>query len=126
MSGSKIVIGVVIAALIFAVTLGLNWAEAQGLVGADISVRASIVLAGLVLAYYGNEVPKVIVHSERARAARRFSGWVFALAGLGSAAGGVLLPTDMAINAELAVVGGGLMLVVAYCLVNRSGPQAAA
>jgi hypothetical protein len=84
------------------------------------------VLAGLVLAYYGNEVPKVIVHSERARAARRFSGWVFALAGLGSAAGGVLLPTDMAINAELAVVGGGLMLVVAYCLVNRSGPQAAA
>jgi hypothetical protein len=126
MSTGKVVAGIAIASTIIAATLGLNWAEAEGLVGADMSVRAAIVLAGLALAWYGNEVPKAIVHSERARAARRFSGWVFAIAGLGSAAGGVLLPVDMAITAELVVVGGGLLLVLCYCLTTRQGPQTTA
>lgn len=126
MSNGKLVTAVAIASTLIAVTLGLNWAEAEGLVGADMSVRAVIVLAGLVLAWYGNEVPKAIVRSERARTAKRFSGWVFTLAGLGSAAGGVLLPIDMAVTAELAVVGGGLFLVVFYCLATRQGPQATA
>jgi hypothetical protein len=124
MSTGKVVAGIAIASTIIAATLGLNWAEAEGLVGADMSVRAAIVLAGLALAWYGNEVPKAIVHS--ARAARRFSGWVFAIAGLGSAAGGVLLPVDMAITAELVVVGGGLLLVLCYCLTTRQGPQTTA
>lgn len=126
MSTGKIGTGIAIASALIAVTLGLNWAEAEGLVGADVSVRAVIVLAGLVLAWYGNEVPKAIVRSERARTAKRFSGWVFTLAGLGSAAGGVLLPIDMAVTAELVVVGGGLLLVVCYCLATRQGPQATA
>lgn len=126
MSTGKIVTAIAIAATIVAVTLGLNWAEAEGLVGADMSVRAAIVLAGLALAWYGNEVPKAIVRMERARAARRFSGWVFALAGLGSAAGGALLPVDMAITAELVVVGGALLLVLFHCLATRQGPQATA
>ena len=126
MSNGKLVTAVAIASTLIAVTLGLNWAEAEGLVGADVSVRAVIVLAGLTLAWYGNEVPKAIVRSERARTAKRFSGWVFTLAGLGSAAGGVLLPIDMAVTAELAVVGGGLLLVVFYCLTTRQGPQATA
>lgn len=126
MSKGKIVSAIAIASTIMAVTLGLNWAEAEGLVGADVSVRAAIVLAGLALAWYGNEIPKAIVHSERARTARRFSGWVFAIAGLGSAVGGVLLPVDLAVTAELAVVGGGLFLVLFYCLVTRQVPQATA
>jgi hypothetical protein len=125
-STGKIVAGIAIASTIIAVTLGLNWAEAEGLVSADMSVRAVIVLAGLALAWYGNEVPKAIVHSERARAAKRFSGWVFAIAGLSSAAGGAVLPVDMAITAELVVVGGGLLLVLCYCLATRQGPEATA
>jgi hypothetical protein len=125
-SNGKLVTAIAIASTLIAVTLGLNWAEAEGLVGADMSVRTVIVLAGLVLAWYGNEVPKAIVHSERARTAKRFSGWVFTLAGLGSAAGGALLPVDLAITAELAVVGGGLLLVVLYCLTTRQGPEATA
>jgi uncharacterized membrane protein len=126
MSKGKIVSAIAVASTIIAVTLGLNWAEAEGLVGADISVRAAIALAGLALAWYGNEIPKAIVHSERARTARRFSGWVFAIAGLGSAVGGVLLPVDLAVTAELIVVGGGLFLVLFYCLATRQGPQATA
>lgn len=126
MSNGKLVTAIAIASTLIAVTLGLNWAEAEGLVGADMSVRTVIVLAGLVLAWYGNEVPKAIVHSERARTAKRFSGWVFTLAGLGSAAGGALLPVDLAITAELVVVGGGLLLVVLYCLTTRQGPEATA
>ncbi len=126
MSTGKIVAGIAIASTIIAATLGLNWAEAEGLVSADMSVRAVIVLAGLALAWYGNEVPKAIVHSERARAAKRFSGWVFAIAGLSSAAGGAVLPVDMAITAELVVVGGGLLLVLCYCLATRQGPEATA
>jgi hypothetical protein len=125
-SNGKLVTAIAIASTLIAVTLGMNWAEAEGLVGGDMAVRTVIVLAGLVIAWYGNEVPKAIVRSERARTAKRFSGWVFTLAGLGSAAGGVLLPIDMAVTAELVVVGGGLLLVVFYCLATRQGPQATA
>lgn len=126
MNNGKIVTGIAIAATIMAVTLGLNWAEAAGMVSGDLSVRAAIILAGLALAWYGNEIPKVMVHSERARTARRFSGWVFAVAGLGSAAGGALLPVDTATTAELAIVGSSLALVLFYCLTTRQGPQATA
>lgn len=124
MSTGKIYAGLAIAATIIAVTLGLNWAEGEGMVSGDMSVRAAIILAGLALAWYGNEIPKSIIQSASARTARRFSGWAFALAGLASAAGGALLPVDMAITAELAVTGGALALVLIYCLTTRQDPQA--
>lgn len=124
MSTGKIYAGLAIAATIIAVTLGLNWAEGEGMVSGDMSVRAAIILAGLALAWYGNEIPKAIIQSASARTARRFSGWAFALAGLASAAGGALLPVDMAITAELAVTGGALALVLIYCLTTRQDPQA--
>ena len=124
MSTGKLLSGVAIAATIVGVTLGLNWAEAQGLVGGDMSVRAAIILAGLALAWYANEIPKAAMWSARARTARRFSGWAFTLAGLGSAAAGALLPVDTAITAELAITGGALALVLLYCLSSRPGPEA--
>ncbi len=126
MSTGKIYAGLTIAATIIAVTLGLNWAEAEGMVSGDMSVRAAIMMAGLALAWFGNEIPKAIIQSASARTARRFSGWAFALAGLASAAGGALLPIDMAITTELAVTGGALALVLIYCLTTRQGPQATA
>ena len=126
MSTGKIYAGLAIAATIIAVTLGLNWAEAEGMVSGDMSVRAAIILAGLALAWYGNEIPKAIIQSASARTARRFSGWAFALAGLASAAGGALLPVDMAITTELVVTGGALALVLIYCLTTRQDPQATA
>jgi uncharacterized membrane protein len=126
MSTGKIVTAIAIATTIFAVTLGLNWAEAEGMVSADMSVRAAIVMAGLALAWFGNEIPKAIIHSASARTARRFSGWAFTLAGLASAAGAALLPVDMAITAELAITGGALALVLIYCLTTRQDPQATA
>lgn len=126
MSTGKIYAGLAIAATIIAVTLGLNWAEAEGMVSGDMSVRAAIILAGLALAWYGNEIPKAIIQTASARTARRFSGWAFALAGLASAAGGALLPVDMAITTELVVTGGALTLVLIYCLTTRRDPQATA
>ena len=126
MSTGKIVTAIAIAATMIAVTLGLNWAEAEGMVSADLSVRAAIIMAGLALAWFGNEIPKAIIHSANARNARRFSGWAFTLAGLSSAAGAALLPVDMAITAELAVIGGALALVLIYCLTTRQDPQATA
>ncbi len=124
MSTGKIYAGLAIAATIIAVTLGLNWAEAEGMVSGDMSVRAAIIMAGLALAWFGNEIPKAIIQSASARTARRFSGWAFAIAGLASAAGGALLPVDMAITAELVVTGGALALVLIYCLTTRRDPQA--
>lgn len=126
MSTGKIYAGLAIAATIIAVTLGLNWAEAEGMVSGDMSVRAAIIMAGLALAWYGNEIPKAMIRSASTRSARRLSGWAFALAGLASAAGGALLPVDMAITTELAVTGGALALVLIYCLTTRQDPQATA
>lgn len=115
----QIATGLTVAGAIVAATLGLNWAEAEGFVGGDASLRAAIVLTGLALAWLGNQIPKAIVHSSQARAARRFSGWVFALAGLASAAGGAFLPIGMAVNVELAVIGGAVALVLLVCVALR-------
>jgi hypothetical protein len=126
MSTQKIVTAIAIAATILAVTVGLNRAEAEGMVSAELSARAAIVMAGLALAWYANEIPKAMIRSASARTARRFSGWAFALAGLASAAGATLLPVDMAVTAELAVTGSALALVLIYCLTTRQDPKAAA
>ena len=48
MSNGKLVTAIAIASTLIAVTLGMNWAEAEGLIGADMSVRTVIVLAGLL------------------------------------------------------------------------------
>ena len=80
----------------------LKAAEHAGLVTHDVSVRAYGVFTGLVLAAYGNALPKTLgtfrspMAAMRMQSVLRVSGWAFTLGGLGYAVASLLpLPTDV-------------------------------
>jgi hypothetical protein len=89
---ADLVEGIAVAAVIIVLGLGLAYARAKGFLdegGHDLASRIFGIATGLVLAYYGNAVPKksACVSPASPSAARRqrlvrFSGWAFTLAGL--------------------------------------------
>ena len=93
---ADLVRGIAIAAVLIALGLALAYARAKGLLDkGDNSLVSRVfgVATGLVLAYYGNVIPKrsACVNPVSDSAARRqrllrFSGWAFTLAGLAYAA----------------------------------------
>lgn len=88
MAAKPIVAGLIIAALLIGSALALKAAQRAGMVDADTVVRATQALMGLMVAFYGNAIPKQIGRSRGVAADRctqkvlRVAGWTFTLAGL--------------------------------------------
>ena len=116
--------GAILAAGLIAISLALAWQARAGTVPGDWPTRITMILSALMIAYYGNMIPKMILRTDAARAARRFAGWAFVLAGLGSAALWAASPLDVAMPASIALIGGTLILVVAHCVLSRSPSDA--
>lgn len=84
----------------------------------DIAIRLVNIAIGLVLARYGNIVPKQLVRYEpdsdrpaRRQACLRFCGWAFALGGLGYAAAWMILPIGDAAFWSMVPVAAALLAV---------------
>jgi hypothetical protein len=108
---------------LLSVAAGLAYARRNGLVSPDITVRGTMAASGLIVAFYGNAIPKIItVTSPGARAVRRFAGWAFVLSGLAYAAIWALAPMAMAANASMSVVAAAMLAVFGYGLWMRSRP----
>lgn len=105
--------GLGVAALIIGVSVALLGAQKLNLVDGDASLRFSMALSGLILAYYGNAVPKAVFRSARSAKVQRVAGWVFVLTGLVSAAAWVFAPLEIAFAAT-GVVAAGLVGVIGY------------
>jgi hypothetical protein len=110
----------ILAAFLIAISLALAWAARAGAVPGDWPTRITMILSTLMIAYYGNAIPKMILRSAAARNARRFAGWAFVLAGFAAAALWAVAPLDIATPASIAIVGGAVLLVFGYCLLARS------
>ena len=92
------------------------------MVGADTARRAVQIVIGLVLAFYGNYMPKETVRcrpSSRAAArwqsALRVGGWSMTLAGLGHAAVWAFAPVPFADVAAMVLVAAATVVTMAYC-----------
>jgi len=120
---SKIAESLTIAALMIATSLGIVAAQKTGLVTVDAGTRAGMVFYTLFIAYYGNLIPKAMLRSERARAARRFGGWAFVLSGGISAALWIAAPIAFATPVTIALVGSAVVAVFGYCLISRRATQ---
>ena len=125
MTTSKVTEGLVLAAGLIAISLGLAWAGKAGMIGADLPTRVTMAISGLFIAYFGNAIPKVLLRSEKAIMARRMIGWAFVLAGLATAFLWFLLPVDQAVGATFLLVGGTLLLVTIICMASRSNRPSA-
>lgn len=113
-----------VATAMIAVSLAAAWGVMTGVLGHDAPVRVMMVFNALILAYYGNAIPKAVLRTPVARTARRFAGWVFVLGGLISAALWAFAPLDIATPIALAVTAGSAILAIGYCRLRRTNSAA--
>jgi hypothetical protein len=116
----KSILSSIIFALLFApAALGLKWAAAHHIVSGDIPVRGMEMLMGLLIAFYGNAIPKTLQHlregrseSGRVQSLRRTIGWLLTVGGLGFAAVWASAPLSEAVGWSMAVMGTAIGLIV--------------
>jgi hypothetical protein len=122
--GDKVEIryAVIVASALVVLALGVKVAQAAAWLGPDegrLGARMVGISGGFVMAYFGNRIPKILerfnpaIDAARRQAFQRYAGWVFVLAGLGSALTWAVLPVESAKLWGTIIIAGGLTLVVA-------------
>ncbi len=76
-----IVAGLIFAAFTLVLAVAAKVANARGYIDHDTLMRV-VAVNGLVVIYFGNQLPKSMVPYAWAQRARRFSGWSLVLSGL--------------------------------------------
>jgi len=94
-------------------------ARKAGYVDPDTITRIVTGTIGLMLAWWGNRMPKAFVPSACARQAKRVGGWSMALSGLIYAALFAFAPLRVANVAGTAVILSGLAVTIFYCWMLR-------
>lgn len=111
--------GIVIVALL------ATFARKQGYVDAETVTRLVIGLNGLMIAWFGNRLPKTLVSNGALRKARLVSGTSLLLSGLAYAGLWAFAPIRVAIIGGCAAVALGIVVTLGYCLLHHRGGQAA-
>ncbi|NEX94451.1 ammonium transporter [Caulobacter sp. 17J65-9] len=107
------------------VALVASYARHHGYVDSDTVTRLVVGLNGLMIAWFGNRIPKTVVPSACARQAQRVAGWSMVLSGLAYAGLWAFAPMQVAITAGCGAVIAGIAVTIGYCLWLRSRAKAA-
>jgi hypothetical protein len=107
------------AGSMIALALGATFARKQGYINGDTVLRV-IAMNGLVIAYYGNRLPKAVVPSACARQAMRVGGWAMVLSGLVYAALFAFAPIPVAVAVGVGAVAAGVAVTLGYSLRLRA------
>lgn len=110
---------------IVGLALGATFARDQGLIEGDTVTRVVMGATGLMVAWFGNRMPKAVVPSAWGRQANRVGGWSMALSGLVYAGLLAFAPTDVAIVGGCGAVLLGIAVTLGYCLSLRTRAKAA-
>lgn len=110
---------------ILVLALGASFARQQGYIDADTVTRLVLGATGLMVAWFGNRMPKTIAPGARARQAQRVGGWSMALSGLVYAGLWAFAPTDLALIGGCGAVILGIAITFFYCLSLRNRVKAA-
>jgi len=120
---TRITSSLALAGLLIAVSVGLAYLRRLGVVGAEAPARGAMVLTGILLAVYGNVIPKSFSRlSAKGESLQRVTGWATVLSGIGYAAIWAFAPIEIAAVASMVAVAIGFVFVVAYCAWLRSLP----
>lgn len=112
-------LGIVLVALV------ASTARKIGYVDDETVTRVVIGLTGLMIASFGNRMPKTFVPSSCARQARRVAAWSLVLSGLIYAALWAFAPIPVAVVGGCAAVMLGMAVTIGYCLALRAKAKAA-
>lgn len=109
---------------IVVLALGLSSARSAGVVDHDTVTRIVLGATGLMVAWFGNMMPKRFVPSELARKVHRVGGWSMAVSGLIYAAAFAILPIQTAVFVGGGAVVAGLAITLGYCQSLRTKARA--
>lgn len=107
------------AGTILAVALAGSYARKMEYLDNDTVTRLVVGLNGLMIAWYGNRMPKVVAPSDCARKATRVGGWAMALSGLVYAGLWAFAPIPVAVALGSAAILIGVATTLGYCLMLR-------
>ena len=117
----ELTFGLAVACGFVAIAITARYLEAAGIVDAESSRRATQVVIGLMLAVYGNYMPKrasasglAVCHTPWSQSALRVGGWAMAIAGLLHAAFWAFAPIAWADLAATTVVATATLVTAAY------------
>jgi hypothetical protein len=113
--------GVGIVILAFAAT----YARKLGYMDQEAVLRVVIGANGLMIAWFGNRMPKTFVPSACARKVKRVGGWAMALGGLVYAGAWAFAPIKLAVFVGCGALLAGLAVTIGYCLLLRARAKAA-
>lgn len=114
-------VAVAVAVLILGTSAALSYAQGLDSIGADAAKRTMQVMIGLMLAAYGNLMPKDVgpwrasaLAVARAQSVLRVGGWSMTLAGLAYAGLWGLAPPAFADVASMGVVASAMLITMGY------------
>lgn len=110
---------------IIALALGMTFARKLGYVDGDTVTRVVIGINGLMIAWYGNRMPKAFAPSAQARQVTRVGGWSMVLSGLVYAGLWALAPIQVAVAGGCGAILAGIAVTLGYCLSLRAKAKAA-
>ncbi len=102
------------------VALGASHARQLGYIDSETVTRLVIGLNGLMIAWYGNRMPKAFAPTAKARQVARIGGWSMVLSGIVYAGLWAFAPMPVAVALGCAAVGAGIVVTIGYCLALRS------
>lgn len=105
--------GIVVLALLASV------AHTNGVITPDTATRIVLAATGLMVAWFGNRMPKTFSPSARARSVTRVGGWSMAISGLIYAVLWAFAPFDIALFAGCGAIIAGIAITTLYCLSLR-------
>lgn len=109
---------------ILALALAASLARKLGHIDGDTVTRLVMGATGLMVASFGNRMPKAFVPSACARQTSRVGGWAMALSGLVYAGLWAFAPIPVAIVGGCAAVVAGIAVTLGYCLLLRAKAKA--
>ena len=116
----ELILGISWGVGILALALGAMLTRKAGYVDGDTVTRIVIGINGLMIAWYGNRIPKTFVASASLRELQRVAGWSQVLSGLTYAGLWAFAPIPVAITAGMAVVIAGIVVTFGYALMLRA------
>ncbi|MDG2529180.1 ammonium transporter [Caulobacter endophyticus] len=109
---------------IVVLALAASLARKLGYIDTDTVNRLVMGAIGLMVAWFGNRMPKRFVPSDWGRRVNRFGGWSMALSGLVYAGLWAFAPFEVAVVGGCGAILAGIALTIGYCLSLRAKSKA--
>ena len=109
---------------ILMLALAASLARSLGYIDQEMTLRIVLGATGLMIASFGNRIPKTFVAGANAKKAQRVTAWSMVLSGLIYAGAFVFAPISMAVVIGCGAIILGIAISFGYCLSLRNRAKA--